>query len=80
MRILATFLTLAGLSSSLGCSAPDRPFEASRTGPSGGSAPLRSAQVAGSGGDSANLDTAAPLTDEELDRLLDALEQEIDKK
>ena len=78
MRILTHFPFLTALAILKACSAPDRPLEA--TAANSGPTNVRNPQSSASGGEPANLDDAAPLTDQELDRLLDALEQEIDKK
>jgi hypothetical protein len=80
MRILANFPLLVALAILSACSAADHPLDASPSAASGGTTNVRNPQSTASAGEGANLDTAAPLTDEELDRLLDALEQQIDKK
>ena len=74
MRILANFQLLAALAILSACSAPDRPLEASPSAANARTTNMRNPQSAANGGEPTNLDDAAPLTDQELDRLLDALE------
>ena len=78
MHLLVILPVLTGLT--LACSAPDRALEPPTRQASGGSPTLRTAEANGGSAGSVDLDAAPPLTDDELDRLLDALEQELDKK
>jgi len=70
---VVTWLTLA-------CGARDGSLDPAARHASGGSPTAQPPQPNGGSAGSVDLDAAPPLTDEELNRLLDALEQQLDKK
>jgi hypothetical protein len=80
MRTFPTFLGLASLLGALGCSSPAGSLESAAATTNPASSTVPSAPILQIGGAGPDLESAAPLTDDELDRLLDALEQQIDKK
>ena len=80
MRISHSFWVLTSFTLALGCSSSDPPPEAAASSAGAGSPAVHASAAATNAGSPTDLDAAAPLTDDELDRLLDALEQQLDKK
>lgn len=80
MRNSASFWVSTSFTLALACSSADRPPEPAASLAGAGSPAVHATPVANDAGGPTDLGAAAPLTDDELDRLLDALEQQLDKK
>jgi hypothetical protein len=80
MRISPNIVGLCSVFLALSCSSPSGSVESAPQATNPPSPSPQSAEAALNGGAGTDLDSAAPLTDQELDRLLDALEQQLDKK
>jgi hypothetical protein len=80
MRYLALFPVLGAITLALSCGASERTTDAQPSTNAMETSPTAPIRPAAGGADAVGLEGAAPLSDEELDRMLDALEQQIDKK